>query len=106
MFVVNGFFDSGRVPDSEAFREWIRPEDVISRLVYSVPLKQVDFQMDYLASWRNFFSKDQSFNVARFDMDVANALTVGLLGAPAILLFYMAAKRLPADLARRASETR
>jgi predicted MFS family arabinose efflux permease len=33
-------------------------------------------------------------------------LTVGLLGAPAILLFYMAAKRLPADLARRASETR
>jgi hypothetical protein len=33
-------------------------------------------------------------------------LTVGLLGAPAILLFVMAAKRLPADLARRATQER
>ena len=31
-------------------------------------------------------------------------LTAGMVGIPAILLFYMAAKRLPADLARRTSQ--
>ena len=33
-------------------------------------------------------------------------LTVGLLGAPAILLFFLAARHLPADLARRAGTQR
>jgi len=46
----------------------------------------------------DYFASHAGINSLRYAM-----LTVGILGSPAILLFLLAARRLPADLARRAA---